>query len=120
MKKGVLLCFVLVLCISWMLAANASAGDRLRKHAVELGGFGGWYVMEGNQWLKDTYSAGGKLGFFWTRTFETELTMAYTPTEYKTNIIPFNFLMNDHGLDLFHFRFEGLIHLAEWWDRLVP
>lgn len=111
--------WVLPLALAAFLAGPSAQAD-VREGALELGGFGGIYIMEGNQQLADTYSAGLKAGYFFTRDLELEFTFAATPSEYDLPRSSLFAGLDGRDMDIYHFRFETLYHLPTFAERLVP
>ena len=120
----------LAMLVSGPFATGAWGAD-VREGAFEVGAFGGLYIMEGNQWVKDSPVYGGRLGYFIWRDLSFEFSASYIPAEYsinaKYNTVPsatttgFNFSAgNGSHLDWYQFRFEFLYHFKAVYDRFVP
>ena len=120
----------LMLLVSGPLATSAQGAD-VRDGAFEIGGFGGIYIMEGNQWVKDSPVYGGRLGYFMWRDLSFEFSFSYLPAEYSIDpkyntaasatTTGFNYSAgNGTDLDWYQFRFEFLYHLEQVADRFVP
>ena len=79
-----------------------------RQGALELSGFGGVYIMEGNQWLKDAPILGAKMGYFFYKEWELELSVGFCMSQYKVGnngFVPpgspsFSELLNGRDVDL--------------------
>jgi len=98
------------------------ASADVRPNAIEVGGFGGLYLMEGNQELSDSPSYGGRIGYFFTRDLELEFTFAYTPSDYlipKPGTSPFG-VLDGEDVDIFHYRMETLYHFPTVGQGGVP
>ena len=119
-----LFALVLSVLVGGPLAAAAWGAD-VREGAVEIGGFGGYYIMEGNQWLQDSPVFGGRLGYFITRDLSFEFSASHVPTNYNINAAKggdsatFR-LLDGRYVDFSQFRFEFLYHFPEVGDRFVP
>ncbi len=124
MKKQLIIFLSISLLATFFASSflSSSALADVKANAWELTGFGGLYLMEGNQWQKDTLCYGGKIGYFLTRDWAMELTIAASPTEYalKADNQPFYTALNGHHLDLYHYRFEFLYHFKEAAGKIVP
>jgi len=127
MRRGRLisLCaFALTVLVGGPFAAGAWGAD-VREGAFEIGGFGGYYIMEGNQWLSDAPVFGGRLGYFITRDLSIEFSASHVPTSYNIDAgkggdyARFN-RFNGKYVDFSQFRFEFLYHFPVAADMFIP
>jgi len=126
-KSSFLLLTTAVFLTSFLLTLSvlsSSTWADVKEKSWEVSGFGGFYLMEGNQWLADAPTYGGKIGYFFTRELEVELTVGYVPTEFDINNSIVRSLqltgLEEEDVNLLNYRIEVLYHFEEVLDRIVP
>ena len=108
-----------MVCITCLAAGAFASEFRAKDGAWEVGAFGGYYVMEGNQWLKDAPSVGGSLGYFFTKDLQLLFDFSYNPTEYKTDLKPAFSYLEGEDVNFYHYRGEMRYHVPTD-SRFVP
>jgi OOP family OmpA-OmpF porin len=108
MKKiGMLVVFVLLLAVATTVQAEIKAGS------FSVTPFIGTYIFEGNEYdFRNTYAAGLRAGYNFTKNIGVEGVLSYVPTEIK------NMTGNDE-VELFGYGIEGLYHFMPE-SRFVP
>ena len=120
MKKYLIIVSLVATIIFFGFAAGVQSSDfGIRKNAWEVGAFGGYFVMEGNQWLEDAPSVGGKAGYFFTKDLQLQFMFNYNPSEYSKDLAPSFKFLEGRSVDLYHYRAELLYHFLDT-GRFIP